>query len=124
MDMVTFRSSIMTIIPVYFHWALEKDIYPSPAEYTRLKRGIYRYQLLCLVAGPSVVADRQASEAAATTLVELFEPWEVEEIFCFFQYAEEMQGRRICSIRRDLPLDMGVDLDFVTEFGISLLRRG
>jgi hypothetical protein len=109
-NMVKFYTSIQSAIADFAHWALEEDVlHLSRTEMMRLTRAVYRYQLLCLIADPSATATpRDTKEATIDTLIDIFEPWEVEEIFSFLQFAEHMHADAMRFVQWVLPPEHGV----------------
>jgi hypothetical protein len=107
LEMVAFLMAIRAVIPRVMSFCLDEnlDTGASPTEFMRLARSMYRFQLLCLVADPLFRAGWPWRQAAVKTLVELFEPWEVEELITFFQYAEEHYEALMESMHEDLPPD-------------------
>lgn len=110
-EMFAFLSTIKAVIPRVMEWCLGENLDggASPTESMRLTRAIYRYQLLCLAADPTSGAGRRSKEAAVQTLVELLQPWEVEELLSIFQYAEEQYEHMTAYMYLDLAPGAGIN---------------
>lgn len=69
--------------------ASETQPEPSNTEWQRCLRAAYRFQLLCQVSGPTIPAlRRKIAISNATSVLLAREPWEVKELFSFFQFAQ------------------------------------
>jgi hypothetical protein len=68
-------------------------------EKLRLTRAIYRFQLLCQVADPADTALLSSREETVRAFLDLLEPWEIEELFSFYQFAQDVYDRALKDIR-------------------------
>lgn len=101
-----------TIVPIVKHFAcsalgelkigkIKPDEHAlSTTEWQRLVRAIYRFQLLCHVAYPP--SSRATIPDNARYLLYTIEPWEVEELYSFYQFAEHVYGKIFDRLRDDL----------------------
>ncbi len=65
----------------------------------RLVRAVYRFQLFCRVTGYT------PRGAALSVLLNTLEPWEIKELFSFYQFALEVYDNRVTGISGYLHLD-------------------
>lgn len=72
----------------------------STTEWQRLARAIYRFQLLCHVAYPP--SSRNTVPDNFRHVFHTIEPWEVEELYSFYQFAEDIYDKIFDRIRDDL----------------------
>lgn len=63
------------------------DLTLTDMETLRLARAIYRFQMLCHLADPVDRAIRLSREQTVQKLLLILEPWEVEELFSFYQFS-------------------------------------
>ncbi|KAF5585791.1 hypothetical protein FPCIR_8221 [Fusarium pseudocircinatum] len=91
----TFHTSIIrTLMEQYAAWAranlqgLSEPMELSRTEERRILRGLYRFQIFCGLFGPPrgcgyyFTQDNINSERRLQLLLDLYEPWEIEEILC------------------------------------------
>ena len=81
---------------------------PTSTETMRVTRAIYRFQLLCNLAGPcenTLLSARDHLNDVVETLLDILEPWEVEELFSFYQFAEGVYDKIFKDIGWDLHPD-------------------
>jgi len=71
-------------------------------EAMRLTRAAYRFQLLCQVADPVDNAIRLSRERTVEAFLNTLEPWEIEELFSFYQFVGGVYDRILDNIRWDL----------------------
>lgn len=76
-----------------------KDPELSMIEWQRCVSATYRFQLLCRVAGPPT---SEVASDNARFLFQSLEPWEVEELYAFYQFAEGVYDKIFDRIRVDL----------------------
>lgn len=69
-------------------------------EWQRLVRAIYRFQLLCYTAYSS--SSRTTVSDNTRLIFQTIEPWEVEELFSFYQFAEDVYNKIFDRIRDEL----------------------
>ncbi|CAG7918833.1 unnamed protein product [Penicillium olsonii] len=102
--MVFHNTVIVPVANRYTNWVLENlaqetkgstDFDPlSKSEETRVIRALYRFQLWCNLCGlgPYRKLQPYRSEYGSTELLKMlgscFEPWEIEEIVCVYQFSE------------------------------------
>lgn len=79
----------------------QKEVRLSRTEMMRLTRAAYRFQLLCQLASP----ERTLREENLTALFNIMEPWEIEELFAFYQFALDVYDRVFTDIYWDLHPD-------------------
>lgn len=72
----------------------------STTEWQRLVRAIYRFQLLCHVVYPP--SSRATIPDNAGYVFHTIEPWEVEELYSFYQFAENLYDKIFDKLRDDL----------------------
>ena len=120
-NMVKFHASVQPVITDFAHWTLAEDeLNLTNTEIMRLTRAVYRYQLLCLIADPSATSTpRSSKEATIDALVDIFEPWEVEEIFSFLQFAEHTHADAMKFVQWILPPEHGIENHY--EGSLALL---
>ncbi|KAM0437874.1 hypothetical protein ACHAPT_002239 [Fusarium lateritium] len=75
---------------------------PTGTEMMRLTRAAYRFQLLCQLAGPSDMTLRASESRALDLLLNMIEPWEIEELFVFYQFAREVYDKVFIKIHWDI----------------------
>lgn len=86
--------------------ASEPQPEPSKTEWQRCLRAAYRFQLLCQVSDPTMPALRRENAIGNATFVLLApEPWEVEEIFSLFQFAESAYEKVFDDIESEVRPD-------------------
>lgn len=108
-SMASFYFRIIVPMAKYFaSWASEQFATQIPEfkehdlgkiEWQRFCRAIYRFQMLCHVACPH--SSRAASDNA-TYLIHTLEPWEAEELYSFYQFAEGIYDKIFDRISGDL----------------------
>ncbi|KAE8132867.1 hypothetical protein BDV38DRAFT_296563 [Aspergillus pseudotamarii] len=80
----------------------------SQVEETRLIRALYRFQLCCNLFGAGCHKSSQMQRLSfdsveiGTIFLDLFEPWEVEEISCIYTFAKERYNQIFNDIRWDV----------------------
>lgn len=118
LNIVSFYSQLVKpLIEYYSHWILNNlanvigrdacsRIVLTRMEELRLTRAIYRFHLLCQLADPtdSMVTTTSRGETTQAFL-NMLEPWEVEELFSFYQFAQDVYNRILKDIRWDLHPD-------------------
>jgi hypothetical protein len=83
----------------------------SHTEMLRFTRAAYRYQIICQVAGRQasdmrwIAHAKHDEEDQVTALYNLLEPWEVEEIVCFYQFAQRECDLAVNKVVWDLHQD-------------------
>ncbi|KAI8716317.1 hypothetical protein NCS52_00924900 [Fusarium sp. LHS14.1] len=82
----------------------QQTIRPSQTEIMRLTRAAYRFQLLCQLTSPERTI-RSSTEEKLQTLLNIMEPWEVEELFTFYQFALGVYDKVFTDIYWDLHPD-------------------
>ncbi|KAK5164813.1 uncharacterized protein LTR77_009477 [Saxophila tyrrhenica] len=79
---------------------------PTASEMVRLTRAMYRFQLLCQLAGPAGrTYPNDPREDSYTALINLMEPWEVEELLSFYQFARGSYEKILNDVRWDFHED-------------------
>ncbi|KAB8214643.1 hypothetical protein BDV33DRAFT_195900 [Aspergillus novoparasiticus] len=80
----------------------------SKMEETRLIRALYRFQLCCHLFGVGCHKSAQIQRLSfdsveiGTIFLDLFEPWEVEEISCIYTFSKERYNQTFNDIRWDV----------------------
>ncbi|EEU43575.1 uncharacterized protein NECHADRAFT_82499 [Fusarium vanettenii 77-13-4] len=82
----------------------QQRIRPSQTEMMRLTRAAYRFQLLCQLTSPDRTL-RSSTEENLQALFNIMEPWEVEELFTFYQFALDVYDKVFTEIYWDLHPD-------------------
>lgn len=80
----------------------------SETERMRLMRAVYRFQLLCQLADPDQRARAikiPSQEAAAQDLLNVLQPWEVEELVSIYQFVEDVYNKIFDDVTWDLHPD-------------------
>lgn len=77
----------------------------SRSEEIRLIRAIYRFEMLCQIAGPASNTTYSSRRALVCIFLEHFNAWEIEELFSFYQFVETRYSNTFDSIRSDLHPD-------------------
>jgi len=80
----------------------------TSTETMRVTRAIYRFQLLCHLAGPddrSLWLSRDHLNETMQAFLDTLEPWEVEELFSFYQFAHDVYDVIIKDVGWDLHPD-------------------
>lgn len=124
----TVSRHLQTVVPVarYFaNWALDdlarqtseyenastqQEPRTQPAlsntEWLRCLRAIYRFQLLCNVASPTIPGLKHSdAKNNAELLFNALPLWEVEELFSFYQFAQAVYNEIFDSIKNELRPD-------------------
>lgn len=78
---------------------------PTYMEKIRLARAIYRFQLLCEVIDCLEVSSRPDRDDILRSFLDVFEPWEIEEIFSFYQFVQDVYDGSFNEISPDLHPD-------------------
>lgn len=78
---------------------------PSNTEWQRCLRATYRFQLLCCAAKPGWELDREIPLDHATRIFYTPEPWEGEEVLCFYQFASGVYDKVFNDIAGDVHPD-------------------
>ncbi|KAJ4320267.1 hypothetical protein N0V84_005965 [Fusarium piperis] len=79
----------------------QQEIQPSRTEMTRLTRAAYRFQLLCQLASPERTLG-PSRENHLWAFLSVIEPWEIEELFAFYQFAYGIYDKVFTDIYWDL----------------------
>ncbi|KFY92745.1 hypothetical protein V500_04048 [Pseudogymnoascus sp. VKM F-4518 (FW-2643)] len=81
-------------------------------ETMRFTRAIYRFQVLCQAPGinrdtriRSISRSMRSREGTVLAIIDVIEPWEIEELFSFYQFAREVYDNIFSKIRWDLHSD-------------------
>ncbi|KAK3715605.1 hypothetical protein LTR37_007093 [Vermiconidia calcicola] len=74
----------------------------TQTEVMRLTRAMYRFHLLCQIADPVDRAIRQSRKANVKALLDILQPWETEELFSFYQFAEMKYEHVLMDVHWDL----------------------
>ncbi|UPK92056.1 hypothetical protein LCI18_002991 [Fusarium solani-melongenae] len=82
----------------------QQKIQPSRTEMMRLTRAAYRFQLLCQLTSPERTS-RSSAEENLLALLNIIEPWEIEELFAFYQFALDVYDKVFTDIYWDLHPD-------------------
>ncbi|EIT82871.1 hypothetical protein AO1008_10942 [Aspergillus oryzae 100-8] len=109
-DVAAFYFSIVKPLAQYYtRWTLgnlaietdkpRSDEPLSKMEETRLIRALYRFQLCCNLFGMGLHKSSFDSVEIGTIFLDLFEPWEVEEISCIYTFAKERYNQIFNDIR-------------------------
>ncbi|KAJ3529597.1 hypothetical protein NM208_g9684 [Fusarium decemcellulare] len=79
----------------------------SSSEAMRFTRAVYRFQILCQVAGPGNKTDMRLDLQlqVAEQFFLIFEPWEVEELWSFYQFVESIYDDVFKQVRDDFHPD-------------------
>lgn len=78
----------------------------TPSEATRLTRATYRFHLLCQMGVPVDYDYRRTSSLTNIHgLLDILQPWEAEEMFCFYQFAHHKYEKLLGEVREDLVQD-------------------
>ncbi|KAF4468590.1 hypothetical protein FALBO_4510 [Fusarium albosuccineum] len=77
----------------------------STSEAMRFTRAVYRFEILCQVAGPHSETDMFLRTEAAEQFFLIFEPWEVEELLSFYQFVEPIYDDIFKQVRDDFHPD-------------------
>ncbi|KAJ9157853.1 hypothetical protein NKR23_g741 [Pleurostoma richardsiae] len=86
----------------------QQSVALTSTETMRVTRAIYRFQLLCHLAGPgdnSPWLSRDHLDETVQAFLDTLEPWEVEELFSFYQFAHDVYDKIIKDIMWDLHPD-------------------
>ncbi|KAK1761660.1 hypothetical protein QBC33DRAFT_502392 [Phialemonium atrogriseum] len=116
---VFYFHSVKPITEYYARWSLDnlaneagKDSHNHQQEVTltrtetmRLIRATYRFQLLCQLVEPANKAMRLSRQETVLDFLGVLEPWEIEELFSFYQFARDVYDRILTDIRWDLHPD-------------------
>ncbi|KAG6013302.1 hypothetical protein E4U43_007370 [Claviceps pusilla] len=128
------------ILRLYVSWALgnlasetkaQPDSQPlSPAEKSRLLRGLYRFELCCALYGPRFNENDESQLSWQEirfhfldySILDELEPWEAEEVRCFHAFAKDKYAQIFNSIAWDVDSD---NPKFLTPFdkGVFDLRE-
>lgn len=85
---------------------LEPEPELSDTEWLRCVRAVYRFQLLCNVTNPALSALGPGNiKKNAKSLFYALEPWEVEELFSFYQFTIAVYDKVFNDIRDELKPD-------------------
>ena len=68
----------------------EEDVALSRTEMMRLTRATYRFQLLSRLVNLDNWAGRNNGERSVEALFDILQPWEIEELYSFYHFAEEL----------------------------------
>ncbi|KJK62633.1 hypothetical protein P875_00095165 [Aspergillus parasiticus SU-1] len=114
----SYFSIVKPLAQYYTSWALgnlaaetdkpRSDEPLSKMEETRLIRALYRFQLCCNLFGVGCHKSSQIQRLSfdsveiGTIFLDLFEPWEVEEICCIYTFAKERYNQIFNDIRWDV----------------------
>lgn len=112
----------------------DQDIALTRTETLRLSRAIYRFQILCNLADPTNWAMRSSREQMVEKLFEILEPWEIEEVFCLYQFSWSVYDKVFKDIFWDVHPDNpkfddqvrpptpdgAFELDNQSEFGLPI----
>lgn len=80
----------------------------SSTETMRVTRTIHRFQLLCHLAGTSdkpLILSWDHRNETIQAFLDAIEPWEVEELFSFYQFASDVYDKAFTNIKWDLHPD-------------------
>lgn len=80
----------------------EKETTPSHTEMMRLTRATYRFQLLSQLVDSNDWSKRQNAESSIQALFDNIQPWAVEELLSFYEFAEEIYHGVFNRIRWDV----------------------
>lgn len=108
--------SVKPIAELFARWALdnlakevgqdgkgnEKEPALSHTEMMRLTRATYRFQLLSQLVDPDDWTKRNSGERSTQALFDILQPWEIEELFSFYEFAEEVYNEILNRIRWDV----------------------
>lgn len=127
------------ILRLYVSWALgnlasetkaQPDSQPlSPAEKTRLLRGLYRFELCCALYGPRF-KENDASQLSWQeirfhfldySILDRLEPWEAEEVCCFHAFAKDKYDQIFKTIAWDVD---PMNPKFLTPFDEGAFELG
>jgi hypothetical protein len=111
-NMAMFYWSAKSISDYFGRWALvdlvrltggHHDTGFSNMENLRLMRATYRFQIVCQLVDPVDRSRRTAAkEEAVLPFLSLLEPWEIEEMFSFYQFAQSIYSKVFDDIRLDV----------------------
>ncbi|KAM5344033.1 hypothetical protein ACJ41O_012570 [Fusarium nematophilum] len=115
-SMVVFHTNYVTPIMEHFAgWMLDNlakhtqndqhETTPSSTETMRLTRAVYRFQLLCQLADPATEPMRFSRGRAIHGFFDILEPWEIEELFAFYQFAQHIYDKVLTEVSWDLHPD-------------------
>ncbi len=76
--------------------------FPTTNEWRRLMRAMYRFQLLACLSLPVGEVTRSSQSANAKLFLSVLNPWEIEELFSFYQFVEEKYDRVLDDVDGDL----------------------
>lgn len=104
---------VKPLIEYYARWTLDNlaeeagedacgEVALTSMETLRLTRAIYRFQLLCQLADPVDTAIMSSRGETVRAFLDLLEPWEIEEVFSFYQFAQDAYDRKFKHIRWNL----------------------
>ncbi|KAJ3544460.1 hypothetical protein NM208_g3039 [Fusarium decemcellulare] len=82
----------------------QEKVQPSRIEMMRLTRAAYRFQLLCQLVSPERNS-RTSREDTLQAFMNIMEPWQIEELFAFYQFAYNVYDKVFTDIYWDLHLD-------------------
>lgn len=147
--MVTFYFRCVEPVTEHFvHWILQnlqqapgQTLDGQPAaitltntELARFTRATYRFQMLCYLGDPDDKRIRVWRADNVQAFLDLFEPWEREELYSFYQFAEDIYDHIFDNILWDLHPDNpkfddqgrpptpdgAYDLSISNKFGMSI----
>lgn len=80
----------------------EKEARPSHTEMMRLTRATYRFQLLSQLVNLDDWTKRNNAESSIQVLFDNIQPWAIEELLAFYEFAEEIYNGVFNRIRWDM----------------------
>lgn len=106
---------VQPLVGYYARWVLrnlakevgkDADTYDritlTRTEELRLTRAMYRFQLLCQLADPVEDRSHSSRESATRAFLDLLEPWEIEELFSFYQFSQDVYDGTLNDVSWDL----------------------
>jgi len=77
----------------------------TATERLRVTQAIYRFQLLCDIVTPRGLTSYSQKEANAQALLDILNPWQVEQTLAFFEFAKGRYAKLVEDVRWDLHPD-------------------
>ena len=111
--------SVKPIVEYYARWALDNlsrslgqichshdvEVALTTMETVRLARAVYRFELLCQLVNPVDRPFNIPRERFIRSLFDIIEPWEVEELVSFYQFAQSIYDGAFRDVRWDLHMN-------------------
>jgi hypothetical protein len=82
-----------------------QDMTMSNTEAARITGAVYRFQFLCQLLNPKNRRSGSATDNIMEIFFGIFEPWEIEEFLCFYQFTQGIYEKGLTDITSDLHPD-------------------